>query len=67
MWNKATVKVDKDKFLAWVKDNEIQMNNVIEVGDKINLDGKLRSVESHTTKNGLLSIQLKEVKQKKSK
>jgi len=53
--------------LAWVKDNEIQMKNVIEVGDKINLDGKLRSVESHTTKNGLLSIQLKEVKKKKSK
>ena len=35
MWNKATVKVDKDKFLAWVKDNEIQMKNVIEVGDKM--------------------------------
>lgn len=67
MWTKATVKVDKDIFLAWVKDNEIQMKNVIEVGDKINLDGKSRSVESHSIKNGLLSIILKKVKQKKSK
>ena len=67
MWTKATVKVDKDKFLAWVKDNEIQMKNVIEVGEKINLDGKSRSVKSHSIKNGLLSIILKEVKQKKSK
>lgn len=67
MWTKATVKVEQDRFLAWVKDNEIQMKNVIEVGDKINLDGKSRSVESHSIKNGLLSIILKKVKQKKSK
>ena len=43
------------------------MKNVIEVGEKINLDGKSRSVESHSIKNGLLSIILKKVKQKKSK
>lgn len=66
MWKKGCVKVDKENYLAWVKDNEIQMKNLIEVGEKINLDGKSRSVESYSVKNGLLSIILKAVKKKKS-
>ena len=53
MWNKATVKVGKKNYLAWVKDNEIQMKNVIEIKNKINLDGKSRTVDSHSIKQGL--------------
>ncbi len=62
MWNKATVKVGKKNHLAWVKDNEIQMKDVIEIKNKINLDGKSRTVDSHSVKQGLLSIILKPIK-----
>jgi hypothetical protein len=62
MWNKATVKVDKKNYLAWVKDNEIQMKNIIEIKNKINLDGKSRTVDSHSIKENLLSIILKPLK-----
>lgn len=62
MWNKATVKVGKKNYLAWLRDNEVQMKNVIEIKNKINVDGKSRTVDSHSIKQGLLSIILKPIK-----
>ena len=45
-WNKVNVSVGKDKVVADMNGSDLEMPNVIELGDSINIDGKSYKVSS---------------------
>ena len=45
-WNKVNVSVGKDKVVADMNGSDLEMPNVIEVGESINVDGKSYKVSS---------------------
>lgn len=45
-WNKVNVSVGKDKVVADMNGSDLEMPNVIELGESINVDGKSYKVSS---------------------
>ena len=45
-WNKVNVSVGKDKVVADMNGTDLEMPNVVELGDSINIDGKSYQVSS---------------------
>jgi len=45
-WNKVNVSVGKDKVVADMNGTDLEMPNVIELGESINIDGKSYKVSS---------------------
>ena len=45
-WNKVNVSVGKNKVVADMNGTDLEMPNVIELGDSINIDGKSYKVPS---------------------
>ena len=45
-WNKVNVSVGKNKVVADMNGTDLEMPNVIELGDSINIDGKSYKVSS---------------------
>ena len=71
-WVKINIKVDNEVISAFKKDNQIQMPNMLEIGDSINIDNKNYAVLSSSVnyRDDILIINLadasKPKKEKKS-
>jgi len=68
-WNKVNVSVGKDKVVADMNGEDLEMPNVIELGDSINVDGKSYKVSSFEVdeRDDRLKIKLAMASTKKEK
>lgn len=68
-WNKVNVSVGKDKVVADMNGADLEMPNVIELGDSINVDGKSYKVSSFEVdeRDDRLKIKLAMASTKKEK
>lgn len=59
-WNKVNVSVGKTKVVADMNGTDLEMPNVVELGDSINIDGKSYQVSSFEVdeRDDRLKIQL---------
>ena len=68
-WNKVNVSVGKDKVVADMNGSDLEMPNVIELGESINVDGKFYKVSSFEVdeRDDRLKIKLAMASPKKEK
>ena len=68
-WNKVNVSVGKTKVVADMNGEDLEMPNVIELGDSINVDGKTYQVSSFEVdeRDDRLKIKLAMASSKKEK
>ena len=66
-WNKVNVSVGKTKVVADMNGTDLEMPNVVELGDSINIDGKPYQVSSFEVdeRDDRLKIKLAMASQKK--
>ena len=68
-WNKVNVSVGKTKVVADMNGTDLEMPNVVELGDSINIDGKPYQVSSFEVdeRDDRLKIKLAMASSKKEK
>lgn len=68
-WNKVNVSVGKTKVVADMNGTDLEMPNVVELGDSINIDGKSYQVSSFEVdeRDDRLKIKLAMASNKKEK
>jgi len=68
-WNKVNVSVGKTKVVADMNGTDLEMPNVVELGDSINVDGKTYQVSSFEVdeRDDRLKIKLAMASNKKEK
>ena len=68
-WNKVNVSVGKTKVVADMNGTDLEMPNVVELGDSINIDGKSYQVSSFMVdeRDDRLKIKLAMASSKKEK